>query len=102
MNGARDQLLSGTRFAEDADGHVAPGDAGDQSVDLANGGRLTDDPFDRDARRSSRIFVHEPAQPVMLGAHPKQFSNGVAVVRGPTPRVIDVQPDAITANHAAG
>src|SRR5213593_1916136 len=102
MNGARDQLLSGTRFAEDADGHVAPGDAGDQSVDLANGGRLTDDPFDRVARRSSRIFVQEPAQPVMLGAHPKQCSNGVAGVRGPTRQVFDVQQLTLAASHPVG
>src|SRR5713226_6335333 len=99
MNRSSDELLSRSRFPEDADGYVAASDARHERVDLAHPCRMTDhsfEPFGDDFARPLFLLC-QPAQVVVIGARVKQRGDGLARVSRPAIHAADVEQLVIAA-----
>src|SRR4051794_41636935 len=100
VDGARRQLLAGSRLAEDADRDVAARHARDQREDLAHGRRVADDALDRLALRDrdALVLLDDAAHAVMLGARAEERGQRVARFRGPRVNAVDEEQFAVAAD----
>ena len=81
MNGARDELFTCSRFAEDADRNVALRDSIDEREDAPNCGGVADHAVIGRSRGFRCLAIHQAPQPVVLGAHAEDGCERIARVR---------------------